>query len=133
MLLDTAEKKGINTIVSNLFENIKGKFDLIIFNPPYLPRDKKEDKKSALSTTGGKKGNEILNRFLKNADDYLKKYGKILIVVSSLTPNVEKLITKYGFSFRILEKKNFFFEELKVYLINSKYSSQKELKGRRFL
>lgn len=46
--------QGINVVKSNLFSNIKRKFDLIAFNPPYLPRDKREDKESALTTTGGK-------------------------------------------------------------------------------
>ena len=30
---------GIKTVQSNLFENIKGTFDIIIFNPPYLPEE----------------------------------------------------------------------------------------------
>ena len=32
--------KGFASIHSNLFSNIKRKFDLIIFNPPYLPESK---------------------------------------------------------------------------------------------
>ena len=35
--VEHCEKKGINALQSDLFENVKGKFDLIIFNPPYLP------------------------------------------------------------------------------------------------
>jgi len=34
------KKKGINAVQSDLFENINHKFDLIIFNPPYLPEER---------------------------------------------------------------------------------------------
>ena len=109
--------KGINAIKSDLFENVNGKFDLIIFNLPYLPEDKKEDAEIRRQVCGGKRGNEILERFLREVKDYLEEKGKILIVVSSLTPEVEELISEYGFRYKILEKKKLFFEELKVYLL----------------
>jgi release factor glutamine methyltransferase len=56
---------GFNCIYSDLFKNVKGKYDLIIFNPPYLPEDSREPRDSRLATTAGKKGNEIILRFLK--------------------------------------------------------------------
>jgi len=107
------KKLGIKAIKSDLFENINEKFDLIIFNPPYLPEDPLEPKDSALSTTGGKKGSEILNRFLSQAKDYLEKDGKILIVVSSLT----KGIKKDGYIFKRLSEEKVFFEKLITYLV----------------
>ncbi len=84
---------GFNCIQSDLFENIKEKFDIIIFNPPYLPEDKRESKKSKINTTGGEKGNEIILRFLRQAKNYLNKQGKIFLITSSLSPkiNFEKL------------------------------------------
>jgi release factor glutamine methyltransferase len=112
------KKKGIKAIKSDLFSNINQKFDLIIFNPPYLPEDPLEPEDSKLITTGGRKGNEILERFLKQAKHYLTKEGKILIVVSSLTPNVESLIKKYNYKFKKLSEQNLpFFEKIIVYLI----------------
>ncbi|MBT3582279.1 methyltransferase, partial [Candidatus Woesearchaeota archaeon] len=40
----TSNKVEVNVIQSNLFENVpKKKFDLIVFNPPYLPSDGKHD------------------------------------------------------------------------------------------
>ncbi len=111
------KKKGINCIQSNLFSNIKEKFNLIIFNPPYLPFEDLEDEESRLITTGGKSGNEILKKFLSQAKNHLKKNGKILIVVSSLTPDVNKLAEKYKFKLETLEKMKVFFEELVVYLL----------------
>jgi len=58
----TIKSKNIKFIHFDLFNNIpKIKFDIIIFNPPYLPADKFGDE----STNGGKYGFEILERFLK--------------------------------------------------------------------
>lgn len=111
------KKKKIKAKVSNLFSNVKGKFDLIIFNPPYLPEDEREPKDSAQATTGGKKGYEIIEKFLKQARKHLKKEGKILLLFSSLTGNVEKLIKKYKYDFKKLEEKKLFCEKLYVYIL----------------
>ncbi|MBU4501170.1 MAG: methyltransferase [Nanoarchaeota archaeon] len=112
------KQKGINAKVSDLFSNVKGKFDLIIFNPPYLPVDEREDEDSAITTTGGEKGYEIIERFLKDAKKYLKSNGKILIIFSSLTGDVERLMKKYDYKFKKLEEKKMFMEKLYVYLLN---------------
>ncbi len=112
-----AKRKGISAVHSDLFEKVKGKYNLIIFNPPYLPEEDGEDAESKLTTTGGKRGNEILERFLKQAKAHLAIEGNILLVVSSQTPDVEKLFSENGYEFRVLEKKNIFFEKLIVYLL----------------
>ena len=112
--------KGIKAIHSDLFENIKEKFDLIIFNPPYLPFDRREDKESASSTTGGIKGYEILERFIKGLKSHLKKNGKALIVFSSLTgkKKIESIIMENKLNLKILEEIRLpFFEELYCCLI----------------
>jgi len=114
--LDLVKKLGIKARKSYLFSNVKESFDLIIFNPPYLPEDQEEDEDSKKITTGGKNGYEIIERFFSQAKKYLKKDGKILIVFSSLTGDVFKIMEKYGFEFRILEKEKLFFEELYVCL-----------------
>ena len=59
-VVNYVKKKGINAVKSDLFSNIKGKFNLIIFNPPYLPFEDLEDEESRLITTGGESGNEVL-------------------------------------------------------------------------
>jgi len=97
-----------NVIESDLFENIKGKFNLIIFNPPYLPESNYDKGKD---TTGGKKGSEIINKFLKQAKSHLEKNGKILILTSSLTKNID-----WGnFKKKLLSEKKIFYEELFVW------------------
>jgi len=109
--------KNIEFRYSDLFSNVKGKFDLIIFNPPYLPRDRRleEDK----DIEGGKKGYEIIERFLYDANNYLKKNGKILLLFSSLTDKnkVDEFIDQNLFRAKTLSKEKLFFETLYVYLI----------------
>tara|TARA_Y100000310_G_scaffold345778_2_gene469740 strand:- start:1564 stop:2079 length:516 start_codon:yes stop_codon:yes gene_type:complete len=113
--VDYCKNQGINAIKSDLFENVKNKFDLIIFNPPYLPLDKNEDKDTRLLTTGGKKGDEIIGRFLKEAKNYLEDNGNILILFSSLSGDILNLFKKYNYKFKLLKEKKLFFEMLYVY------------------
>ena len=43
--IEILKSKGIPAVQSDLFLNIskENKFDIIAFNPPYLPKDKRED------------------------------------------------------------------------------------------
>ncbi|MFA4887403.1 MAG: HemK2/MTQ2 family protein methyltransferase [Candidatus Nanoarchaeia archaeon] len=109
------KKKGIDALHSDLFSAVKGTFDLILFNPPYLPREDQEDEETRLITTGGVVGSELLELFLKQAKRFLNKDGKILIVVSSLTGEVELLFRKYSYTYTKIDSENIFFEELIVY------------------
>lgn len=115
--VDYLKKQNINAVRSDLFSNIKQKFDLIIFNPPYLAEDKDEPRDSKRATTGGKKGNELIIRFLTQAKKHLKKEGKILILFSSLTPDIVKVATKLKYKYKKLDKQNLFFERIYVYLL----------------
>lgn len=104
---------GFNCIESDLFEKFdaeKDKFDLIIFNPPYLPEDKKEPKDSQVVTTGGKKGNEITRRFLEQAKNHLNKDGKIFLIASSLAEPID--FKKLGYDEEELGCERLFFETL---------------------
>lgn len=109
------KEKGIQALQSDLFKNVNGKFDCIIFNPPYLPEDELEDNESKTITTGGKEGHEIIEKFLNEAKKHLNKKGIILLVCSSLTGDVEAHFKKQGYKFNKLEEKKLFFEKLKVY------------------
>jgi len=74
---------GVDAVVSDLFSNVEGKFDVIVFNPPYLPAIGCEDADVKLVVCGGDVGNEIINRFLLSAKKYLAKGGRILLLFSS--------------------------------------------------
>jgi release factor glutamine methyltransferase len=107
------KKLGFNCILSDLFENIEGQFDIIIFNPPYLPEDEEglEPEASKLATTGGASGSEIVNKFLEQAKDYLEDDGKIFLLTSSLTEDIDWK----EYHHRELGKEKMFMEELFVW------------------
>jgi release factor glutamine methyltransferase len=112
----------IKSIKSNLFKNVKSKFDLIICNPPYLPLDKNEDKESRLATTGGKKGDEFTLKFVKEAVNHLNKNGIILLLLSSLTPRsrINNFLEKIHLKSNLIASKKVFFETLEVLEISNK-------------
>ncbi len=112
------KNKGINAKVSDLFSNLGDeKFDLIVFNPPYLPASRYD---RAKDTTGGKYGDETILRFLRQAKKYLSENGKILLLLSSLTPKtrIERLLKSQGLKLRKLSEKKLFFETLSIWLIS---------------
>jgi len=111
--IKTLREKKFKAVKSNLFSKIKKKFDLIIFNPPYLPENRYDKEKD---TTGGNKGWETIARFLEQARDHLIKKGKILLLYSSLSkPRViAKKARRLGYEIKILAKKRIFFEEMYV-------------------
>jgi release factor glutamine methyltransferase len=80
-----AEKNGVEIEfrVCDLFESITGKFDLIIFNSPYLPEESAPAEKEPIdqSYAGAGKIKEFLEQYKK----FLKPDGYALLVYSSLS------------------------------------------------
>ena len=122
--IHSLKQQGIPAIRSNLFSKITKTFDLIIFNPPYLPRDTREDKESQKATTGGKKGDEIIIRFFKQAPNFLNKDGIILVLLSSLTPKdkILNLLSRENLSHAVIATKKIFMEQLEVWKIERNHN-----------
>lgn len=126
------KNKKIKFSQSDLFSNVKEKFDTVIFNPPYLPEDVRL---KDITLDGGKKGYEIIERFLNNANDYLKENGIILLLFSSLTnkEKINEILQNNLLEFEEISKQKIFFEELHVYLIKKsgflKILSKKNIKN----
>ena len=106
---------------SDLFQiielgKIQRKFNLMIFNPPYLPNDKYPN----IALDGGKEGYELVQRFLSRAKNHLEKNGTILLLVSSLTnkPKIQEILKKEGYKYEVLDKESHGFETLYVYEVN---------------
>ena len=111
---------SVSVVQSDLFTNVKGIFDVIVCNPPYLPAQKGEPADSiTTSLVGGKHGYEWTVRFLEQAKEHLYPKGVVLFLVSSLSkPQVlETHMTACGFSHVIVGQQNMGgFETLYVYM-----------------
>ena len=94
-------------------------FELIVFNPPYLPSEEINKEIFDLSWSGGKRGYEITLKFLKEAKKHINKKSTIMIVSSSYIINeVLNIIKKMKLKYSIKKEKLMFFE--KVYIIEIK-------------
>lgn len=122
--------KKIKPRKSDLFSNVKESFDTIIFNPPYLPLDTREPEDSRLTTTGGKKGHEVLQRFLLDLNSHLTKNGIALILFSSLTRKnkIDEIIDSIGYDFELLKEEKFGLETLYVYKLKRNWLLNELLK-----
>lgn len=115
--------KNTTIIESDLFENIKEKFDLILFNTPYLPVTDDEhldDDDYSKAWDGGADGRSVIDRFLKDAKKYLKDNGRIQLIQSSLSNNEKtlKYLNENGYVASIGAVEHQFFED--ITLINAK-------------
>ena len=121
------KEQKLKAIRSNLFSDInkKNKFNLIIFNAPYLPEDRYDNKKDNIQTTAGKKGYELIIKFLKQASQYLKEEGRILLLFSSLSKPkiIIKEAKRLNYNSKKISEKNIFFEKILIYTLFKRIST----------
>jgi release factor glutamine methyltransferase len=108
--------KNATFIRSDLFSKIPNvRFDSILFNPPYLPEEEREERSMLdLALYSGREGRDATDRFLKEAPSHLLPGGKLYLIQSSAT-NVPKTVERahaLGLSAEIIEEESFFFEKL---------------------
>ena len=75
-------------IQGDLFSPLRTKerFDLILFNAPYLPSELTEDRSwLGRAWDGGPTGGQTINRFIKEAPKHLRRSGRILLMQSTLS------------------------------------------------
>ncbi|MCC4772066.1 methyltransferase [Methanosarcina sp. DH2] len=118
-----AKANEVEVIRTDLFRGLKpgsqkASFDLILFNPPYLPTSEEEKVPGWLNYAfdGGTSGRETLDRFFDAVRNYLKPGGKILVLISSITglEAVKERMIKMGLEVDVVLRKKVSFEELMV-------------------
>ena len=95
-------KAGVDVVRTDLFMGIRGLFDLVLFNPPYLPTQPEErmDDWLEYALDGGENGRAVIERFARDVGDVLAPGGRILLLISSLTGlnEVQELFVSLGYS-----------------------------------
>lgn len=114
--------ENIEILFGNLFEPVKNrKFDVILFNTPYLPTEEDEvlDDTINYAFDGGLNGRKVIDLFLNEVGNHLNDNGILQIIQSSLSGNEETLekLDQLGFVSEIVAKEHFFFED--ITLINA--------------
>jgi release factor glutamine methyltransferase len=72
------------------------RFDLILFNAPYLPAAESETETwIGRSWAGGVNGRQVIDRFVSQVRPHLETSGRVLLMQSTLA-NVEQTICKFG-------------------------------------
>ncbi len=121
---DVKLPKGIRFVRSDLFGSMAAeeKFDLVLFNPPYLPEapeDRHLTPHDFRQLVGGRRGNELSIMFLKQLPCRLSQTGACLLLTSSAS-HPEEIISeaeRLGFGVNIADGESFPFERLRVFLI----------------
>ena len=101
---------SIAAVRSDIFSGVAARFDVVLFNPPYLPSDEIQDP----AVDGGNRGRRLIDRFLGDLPLHLKKGGVALLLVSSLNDPDSIIDSNPKLSFSIATSRRLFFEELQV-------------------
>ena len=103
--INNIDKKRYKVIESDIFSEIKKKYDFVFANPPYIPKTRKNklDKsvinfEPSKALFGGEDGLFYIKKFLKEAKKYLNEGGKIYMEFDCMQKKeIEKLIKKFKY------------------------------------
>ena len=103
--LNSIDLKRYRVIQSDVFSSIKGKYDYIFANPPYIAESRKSKvQKSVLehepktSLFAGKDGLDIIRKFLSRAKEFLAPGGDIYLEFDSFQKrSIEQYLKKNGY------------------------------------
>lgn len=102
----------------DMFDPVDGTYDVIIFNPPYLPTAPEDLTDSPLDKAldGGPDGTDVTIRFLEQLQEYLADEGRAYIVISSLQDwdKLENVLLRLQLVARRRGSEKFDFETISV-------------------
>lgn len=102
----------VETLQSNLFENVSKKYDLIVSNPPYIPLSEKASIQNEVTFdpdlalyTSDEKGLEFYEKIIKEAKNHLNKNGYLLFEMGlGQSEDIKKLLENNGYKNIQIEK-----------------------------
>ena len=101
---------NVKAIMSNLFENIPGRFDLILSNPPYIT-DSDMDSWSEwgcidepeIALRGGKEGFDVIDKMLADITNHLTPDGMLVLETTHTMKQLTERYPKFDFNQPIKE------------------------------
>jgi release factor glutamine methyltransferase len=111
---------GVPVVRGDLLSCVRGPFDLVAFNAPYLPSNEDERLAGDIDKAfhGGEGGVEVSERFARDLPRVLARPGGVaLLVVSSRADlaRLEATVRSAGLRHEKVEAQRFFFEEIAVW------------------
>lgn len=114
--------RHVPTVRGNLVEPFQADcFDVVLFNPPYLPTDPEDEWADPLewALSGGPDGRRAIRPFLETVGRVLVPEGRVYLLVSTLTglDAVESLARDAGFGVDEVASEPYPFERLVVLVL----------------
>ena len=104
--------RGLSIVLCDLANGVRGPFDLVLFNPPYLP-----GKMGQPAADGGAGGIEVVSRMLQDLPRLLAPGGRCIIILSNHSDEAALVRLFHKLAFQPLRTKQLFFEVLNSYEI----------------
>ncbi len=114
----------MDVVESDLFEKVPGLFDVIVFNPPYLPDEDGPPSWMEKAWAGGGDGSDVIIGFLGDAWRHLSPKGEIFMILSSLG-GLRSILraAREQYETVMIEEKHMFFESIFAYRLVRKIGS----------
>lgn len=101
----------VDFIKSNWFDEVKGKFDIIVANPPYIPSNEQVDEivkqEPGVALYGGDTGVEPYEIILKHANQFLNEKGLIAFEHGyQQSADIKALVETYLPDAKVMQKKD---------------------------
>ncbi|MDO5028368.1 MAG: peptide chain release factor N(5)-glutamine methyltransferase [Bacillota bacterium] len=102
--LESYQQAQVDFFQSDLFEKVKGKYDIIVSNPPYIKRSDMETLQAevklepSLALDGGQDGLDFYRRIIKEGWSYLEDGGFLVFEIGAgQDEDVSKIFSQYGY------------------------------------
>lgn len=105
--------REVEIVRTDLFHGLRGRFDVIAFNPPYLPVPHATDWLE-VAWSGGADGNRVVHRFLDELPGHLSARGRAYLLLSSHNEAARKR-AEGAFHLTTRRRRSLFFEQIAVH------------------